>query len=157
MPGKIWKPEPARDLPDGFVLFDGYCHVCSGGVQFLLQRDKDQQFTYVPCQSPWGYEIMARYGIDRDFAETFAFVDKGRILFKSDAALAIMRRLPYWRWTGMGWVIPRFIRDPLYDLLARNRYNWFGKRQVCMTLPPGAKARFVTEPPKSSFRPLGSI
>lgn len=157
MPGKTWKPEPAPDLPDGLVLFDGYCHVCSGGVQFLLARDKDHHFAYVPCQSPWGYEIMARYGIDRDFAESFAFVDNGRILFKSDAAIAIMRRLPYWRWAGMGWIIPRFIRDPLYDVLARNRYKWFGKRQSCMILPPGATARFLTEIPKDNIKSLGSI
>lgn len=149
MPGKTWTSQPAADLPDGLVLFDGFCHVCSGGVQFLLKRDKDQHFTYVPCQSPWGYEIMARFGIDRDFAESFAFVDKGRILFKSDAVLAIAQRLPWWRWAGIGWIVPRFIRDPLYDLLARNRYKWFGKRDSCMILPPGAAARFVTEPPRS--------
>ena len=147
MPRTNWTPQPAADLPDGLVLFDGYCHVCSGSVQLLLKRDRQQQFAYVPCQSPWGHQIMARYGIDRDFAESFAFIDKGRILFKSDAAIAIARRLPYWRWAGIGRIIPRFIRDPLYDLLARNRYKWFGKRDQCLVLPPEVKARFFTEAP----------
>ena len=140
-------PEPAPDLPDGLLLFDGYCHVCSGSVHFLLARDRTGIFTYVPCQSPWGDEIMARFDIDRDFAESFAFVDKGMILFKSDAAIAALRRLPHWRWAGIGWIIPRFIRDPLYDILARNRYKWFGKRDQCLVLPPGVKARFLTEAP----------
>jgi predicted DCC family thiol-disulfide oxidoreductase YuxK len=147
MPRTNWSPQPAPDLPDGLVVFDGYCHVCSGAVRFLLTRDRAGQFAYVPCQSPWGYEIMDRFGIDRDFAESFAVVDKGMILFKSDAAIAAARRLPYWRWTGVARIIPRFIRDPLYDLLARNRYKWFGKRDQCMVLPPGVKARFYTEAP----------
>jgi predicted DCC family thiol-disulfide oxidoreductase YuxK len=144
---KTWKSVPAPDLPDGFLLFDGYCHVCSGSVRFLLTRDRTQQFTYVPCQSPWGREIMDRFGIDRDFAETFAFVDKGRILFQSDAAIAALSRLPFWRWATLFRHLPRALRDWAYDLLARNRYKWFGKRDQCMVLPPGIKARFLTEAP----------
>ncbi|WP_119390326.1 thiol-disulfide oxidoreductase DCC family protein [Taklimakanibacter lacteus] len=142
-----WTPQPAPDLPDGLLLFDGYCHVCSGAVHFLLARDRTGIFAYVPCQSPWGNELMARFGIDRDFAESFAFVDKGMMLFKSDAAITALRRLPYWRWAGIAWLLPRFIRDPLYDLLARNRHNWFGKRDQCLALPQGVKARFFTEAP----------
>jgi predicted DCC family thiol-disulfide oxidoreductase YuxK len=130
------------------LLFDGLCHVCSGSVRFLLLRDHRQQFTYVPCQSPWGYEIMARFGIDRDFAESFAFVDKGQILFKSDAAIAAAIRVPRWRWVGLFRLVPRALRDRAYDLLARNRYNWFGKRDSCLVLPPGLRGRFVTEAPK---------
>jgi len=147
MPMKAWKPEPAADLPDGLVLFDGFCHVCSGAVQFALPRDRNNQLSYVPCQSPWGDELTARFGIDRAFPETFAFVDKGQMLFKSDAGIALLRRLPFWRWIGIAWLIPRIIRDPVYDILARNRYKWFGKRDVCMALPPGVKARFLTEAP----------
>lgn len=147
-----WKPAPAPDLPDGLLLFDGLCHVCSGGVRFLVERDHRQQFTYVPCQSPWGNEIMERFGIDRDFAESFAFVDKGRILFKSDAAIAAACRLPAWRWVGIAKVLPRFIRDYLYDVLARNRYKWFGKRDTCLVLSPETRARFFTEAPAGSPR-----
>lgn len=144
---KTWKPVPAADLPDGLLLFDGFCHVCSGSVRFLLVRDRTQQFTYVPCQSPWGEKITERYGIDRDFAETFAFVDKGRILFQSDAGIVALSRLPGWRWAALFRYVPRALRDWAYDLLARNRYKWFGKRDVCMALPPGVRARFVTEAP----------
>jgi predicted DCC family thiol-disulfide oxidoreductase YuxK len=147
MPGPDWTPRPAADLPDGLLLFDGYCHVCSGTVRFFLIHDRASVFTYVPCQSPWGDELMARFGIDRDFAETFAFVDKGRMLFKSDAGIAALRRLPFWRWVGIARFVPRFIRDTIYDLLARNRYKWFGKRDVCMALPPGMRGRFLTEDP----------
>ena len=144
---KDWKPQPAVDLPDGLLLFDGYCHVCSGSVRFLLLRDHTRQFTYVPCQSPWGYEIMARFGIDRDFAESFAFVDREGILFKSDAGIAALSRLPAWRWIAVFRYVPRMLRDWAYDILARNRYNWFGKRDTCLVLPPGTQARLLTEPP----------
>ncbi|WP_162918456.1 thiol-disulfide oxidoreductase DCC family protein [Taklimakanibacter deserti] len=144
---KDWKPVPAADLPDGLLLFDGLCHVCSGSVRFLLERDHTQQFTYVPCQSPWGNEIMGRFGIDRDFAESFAFVDKGQILFKSDAAIAAASRLRAWRWISLLRYVPRALRDWAYDILARNRYNWFGKRDTCLVLPPETRARFLTEAP----------
>jgi predicted DCC family thiol-disulfide oxidoreductase YuxK len=90
---------------------------------------------------------MARFGIDRDFAESFAFVEDGRIRFKSDAAIAAAIRLPYWRWVGVAKLIPRFIRNYLYDVLARNRYKWFGKRDTCLILPPETRARFLTEAP----------
>lgn len=143
-----WKPKPAADLPDGLLLFDGYCHICSGSVRFLLVRDHAQHFTYVPCQSPWGFEIMERFGIDRDFAESFAFVDKGQILFKSDAGIAALSRLPYWRWIALLRYLPRALRDRAYDIMARNRYKWFGKRDQCMVLPPGMQARFRTEVPE---------
>jgi predicted DCC family thiol-disulfide oxidoreductase YuxK len=146
---KDWKPMPAADLPDGLLLFDGYCHVCSGSVRFFLLRDLTQQFTYVPCQSPWGNEIMARFGIDRDFAETFAFVDRGRIQFKSDAGIAAMSRLPSWRWIAFLRHVPRALRDWAYDVMARNRYKWFGKRDQCMVLPPGMHGRFRTEAPEN--------
>jgi predicted DCC family thiol-disulfide oxidoreductase YuxK len=145
---KDWKPVPAADLPDGLLLFDGYCHVCSGSVRFLLVRDRAQQFTYVPCQSPWGYQIMERFGIDRDFAESFAFVDKGQILFKSDAGIAALSRLPFWLWIAFLRYVPRTFRDWIYDILARNRYKWFGKRDQCMVLPPGVSGRFRTEAPQ---------
>jgi predicted DCC family thiol-disulfide oxidoreductase YuxK len=144
---KDWTPTPAADLPDGLLLFDGFCHVCSGSVRFFLLRDRSRQFTYVPCQSPWGNEIMERFGIDRDFAETFAFVDKGHILFKSDAGIAALGRLPAWRWIALFRFVPRALRDGIYDLLARNRYKWFGKRDQCMILPPGIEGRFMTEVP----------
>lgn len=144
-----WKPKPAADLPDGLLLFDGYCHVCSGSVRFLLVRDHVQHFTYVPCQSPWGYQIMERFGIDRGFAESFAFVDKGQILFKSDAGITALSRLPFWRWTAVLRYLPRALRDRAYDIMARNRYKWFGKRDQCMVLPPGMQARFRTEAPGS--------
>lgn len=150
MPKTSWLPEPAADLPDGLLLFDGYCHICSGSVRFALIRDKTHQFTYVPCQSPWGYELMARYGIDRDFPETFGFVDGGRMLFKSDAAIASAACLPWWGWVKIFWLLPRGLRDALYDFTARNRYRWFGKRSVCMALPEGATARFLTEAPARS-------
>jgi predicted DCC family thiol-disulfide oxidoreductase YuxK len=147
MPKTSWQPEPAADLPDGLLLFDGYCHICSGSVRFAILRDTSHQFTYVPCQSPWGYELMARFGIDPDFPETFGFVDKGRMLFKSDAAIASAARLPWWGWVRIFTIVPRTIRDALYDFTARNRYRWFGKRTVCMALPGGVTARFLTEAP----------
>jgi predicted DCC family thiol-disulfide oxidoreductase YuxK len=126
----------AAQSPHGLVLFDGVCVLCSAGCRFVDKRDRRRYFRYVPIQQAEGRTIAAQLGIDPDRPDSFAFVAKGRGYVKSEAALRIARELPWWRWTWIFHLVPRFIRDAIYDLVARNRYRWFGRRDVCM-LPAG--------------------
>jgi predicted DCC family thiol-disulfide oxidoreductase YuxK len=89
-------------------------------------------FRYLPMQSLEGRRIAASLGIDPDQPNTFAYIANGVASQKSDAAIRILHELPGWRWTSSLRLIPRTIRDAVYDLIARNRYRWFGRYDRCV-------------------------
>jgi predicted DCC family thiol-disulfide oxidoreductase YuxK len=117
--------------PHGLILFDGVCVLCSRGCRFVNRRDRRGYFRYVPIQHAEGREISAQLGIDPDRPDSFVFVAKGRASVKSEAALRIARELPWWGWTSALLLVSRPIRDTIYDFIARNRYRWFGRTEVC--------------------------
>jgi predicted DCC family thiol-disulfide oxidoreductase YuxK len=119
------------DSAHGLILFDGVCVLCSRGCQFVSRRDRRDYFRYLPIQSPEGRLIAGQLGIDPDRPETFAFLAGGHGYVKSDALLLIARELARWRGTWLAHWVPRSVRDPIYDFVARNRYKWFGRREVC--------------------------
>jgi predicted DCC family thiol-disulfide oxidoreductase YuxK len=127
--------------PHGLILFDGVCVLCSRGCRFVNRRDRRGYFRYVPIQQAEGRTLAGQLGIDPDAPKSFAFVADGQGYVKSEAALRIARELPYWRWVGIFLLVPRFIRDAVYDLVARNRYRWFGKTDTCAL--PTADRRWV--------------
>jgi predicted DCC family thiol-disulfide oxidoreductase YuxK len=138
-----WQPRPAGDLPDGLILFDGVCVMCSGVVNFVLRRDAARHFRFLAIQSEAGKVLAHRFGIDLLNPETFAVVRNGELLFKSEAALAIAQKLPGWRWTWPVRALPRGLRDFIYDRVARSRYRLFGKRETCLMPTSDIKARFI--------------
>ena len=83
-----WKPKAIDGVPDGLVLFDGVCVLCSGWVQFLIERDRDQFFRFTPIQSPYGRALAQRLGIDAEAPQTNAVIIGGRAYFKVDSAIA---------------------------------------------------------------------
>jgi predicted DCC family thiol-disulfide oxidoreductase YuxK len=118
--------------PYGLLLFDGVCVLCSSGCRFVSERDHRRYFRYVPIQSQEGRPLALQLGIDPDNPKSFAFVADGSGHVKSDAVLRIARELPGWRWIWAFHYLPRPLRDVVYDLVARNRYTWFGRRERCM-------------------------
>jgi predicted DCC family thiol-disulfide oxidoreductase YuxK len=119
-------------LPDGLVLIDGLCVLCSASFRFVAVRDSDRLFTFAPVQSAFGSAAARAIGIDPEQPDSFAVVIGGRALQKSDGAIAILRKLPGWRWTAGLLAIPRPLRDWAYDRIARNRYRLFGRLESCM-------------------------
>jgi predicted DCC family thiol-disulfide oxidoreductase YuxK len=118
------------------IIFDGYCHVCSGWVRFLSRHRIDPPFELIPMQSAAGRALLADHGIDPDDPSTFLVLDQGHEFTQSDATLHVIAALgSLWRIVHVARVIPRRWRDALYQLLARNRYRWFGRRSTCH-LPP---------------------
>jgi predicted DCC family thiol-disulfide oxidoreductase YuxK len=122
------------DSPHGLILFDGVCVLCSRGCGFVSKRDRRGYFRFVPMQMAEGRPLAEQLGINPDRPDSFAFVANGHAYVKSEAVLRIARELPRWQWTWLFHFIPRVIRDEIYDLVARNRYRWFGRRDAC-TLP----------------------
>jgi predicted DCC family thiol-disulfide oxidoreductase YuxK len=131
-----WKPRAGEDVPDGLILFDGVCVLCSRWVRFVLARDRAERFRFVPIQSPYGRSLAAAWQIDPENPETNAVVLRGRVYFKSDATLRALAVLPRWWWVRALIVVPPRLRDWLYDLIAGNRYTLFGKTETCRA--PGA-------------------
>src|SRR6266404_4271668 len=113
--------------PHGLILFDGVCVLCSRGCRFVSKRDRRGYFRFVPIQLAEGRPLAEQLGIDPDHPDSFAFLANGRAYVKSEAVLRIARELPRWQWTWIFQFIPRVIRDAIYDLVARNRYRWFGR------------------------------
>src|SRR6266446_5964259 len=118
--------------PHGLILFDGVCVLCSRGCRFVSKRDRRGYFRFVPIQLAEGRPLAEQLGIDPDRPDSFALVANGQAYVKSEAVLRIARELPRWRWTWVFHFIPRVIRDAIYDLVARNRYRWFGRRDACI-------------------------
>ena len=118
--------------PHGLILFDGVCVLCSRGCRFASKRDRRGYCRFAPIQFAEGRPLAEQLGIDPDHPDSFAFLANGRAYVKSEAVLRIARELPRWQWTWIFQFIPRVIRDAIYDLVARNRYRWFGRRDACI-------------------------
>lgn len=138
-----WSPQPAPDEPDGLILFDGVCVFCSRWVRFVIDHDLAGRFSFTTIQSDRGRALAACFGIDPETPQTNAVVWNGRIHFKSDAALTVLGQLPATRPLAFLKSVPRFIRDPAYDLIARNRYRIFGRTGICMVPSAADRARFL--------------
>ena len=138
-----WRSVPCTDVPDGTILFDGVCVLCSAWFRFVTRRDPAVRFRFAAIQGPYGRRQAARLGLDPDAPETNAVVVGGRAYFRSDAAIEVLHRLPGWRWVPLLRAVPRPLRDRLYDVVARNRYRLFGRTDVCMVPAPELRRHLV--------------
>jgi predicted DCC family thiol-disulfide oxidoreductase YuxK len=129
------------------IVYDGVCVLCSRTIRFIATHDRAANFRFVPLQSPFGRQLADRVGISLDDPESFVAILGGTATFRSDAALGILARLPGFAWTRVLRVIPRPLRDNIYNLIARNRYRWFGRYDQCRLPPPNLAARVIQDVP----------
>jgi predicted DCC family thiol-disulfide oxidoreductase YuxK len=133
-------------LPQGriIVFFDGYCHLCSGVVRFLLARDKNRMFLFAPLQGSTASEMLGLHPEQQAKPESLLVLDQGRLRKESDAVLHIVRNMPgLWRILIILFLIPAPLRNWVYRFIACRRYRWFGKHQSCMLPEPGHENRFL--------------
>lgn len=134
-----------NSLPSGHpvIFFDGVCNLCNKTVDFVVRKDTAHIFRFAALQSDFARTIPGLKSINLDNPESFVLYKNGEILQKSDAALAVAKELkrPYSLAYSLRF-IPKNIRDDVYDLIARNRYRWFGKKESC---------RIPTEEERSLF------
>lgn len=127
------------------IVFDGVCNLCNGTVQFVLKRDAGGLFRFASVQGEAGAALVRAAGYDPDNPSTFLLVEEGEAHEKSDAVIRILKKLKT-PWPAIGAVfafVPRFLRNPVYSLVARNRYRLFGRREHCMVPAPEVRARFL--------------
>lgn len=126
------------------VLFDGVCNLCSSSVQFILKKDQKDQFLFGSLQGDAGQEYLKKFNLPADAFNSFMLVEGETLYTSSTAALRMLKHL------GGGWkllygfiVTPKFIRDAVYNWIAKNRYKWFGKKDACWMPTPALKAKFL--------------
>ncbi|WP_374172777.1 thiol-disulfide oxidoreductase DCC family protein [Flavobacterium tructae] len=135
------------DLPANkkIVLFDGICNLCNSAVQFIIKHDKKDIFRFVALQSELGISICKHLGIS--FAKMdsiLLFNPDSAYFYKSSAVIAIAKEFGgLWRLSEIFRIVPIFISDRIYDYVAKNRYNWYGKKESCMIPSPELKAKFL--------------
>lgn len=114
------------------ILFDGVCNLCNDSVQFIIKRDPNGHFKFASLQSEVGQKLLSPFGAEKEM-NSFILIENDRIYMKSSAALRVCNKLSgFWILFSIFWVVPSFIRNFLYDIVAKNRYKWFGKKKaVC--------------------------
>ena len=126
------------------ILFDGVCNLCNGFVNFVIARDPAGRFQFGPLQSPAAQRLLGSIDSREPWPDSMVFVENGRVWTRSAAALRVARGLTFpWPLAYACIVVPRPLRDWIYNRVARNRYRWFGKRAVCMLPTPELRARFI--------------
>ena len=121
------------------ILFDGVCNLCSGAVQFIIKRDKKNIFQFSSLQSEYGQAVLKNFNLQHSGLSSFVLYTDGKIFTKSTAAFMVVRTLtgPIKLLYGLI-IIPKFIRDIVYDIISKYRYNWFGQKSTCW-LPDTSK------------------
>lgn len=137
---KGWTPS------DRVVIFDGVCVMCNAGVDFLIRQDRNKQFKYAALQSDSGQALARRYGAPSDLS-TMIYIEEEKAYIQSEAVLRIGRRLGL-ATAGLSQIalltVPRAVRDWMYrNLLAKYRYDIFGKKDQCRLVEPGMEDRFL--------------
>ena len=126
------------------LLFDGICNLCNGWVQFVIRHDPAGKFRFAALQSAKGQQLLKQYGLPHEHFTTLVLIENGQVYTRSSAALRIAKQLSgAWPMLYGFAVVPAFLRDGVYNLVAGNRYAWFGKQESCMLPTPELKARFL--------------
>ena len=127
------------------ILFDGVCHLCNASVEFVIQHDKKDIFRFVAIQSDLGTAIIKHIGIDSKNIDSIVLYEPGvAYYYKSTAALEIVKDLSgLFHYASLFRIIPTFLRNPIYDYVATNRYKWYGKQDSCMIPKPEMENRFL--------------
>jgi len=126
------------------ILFDGVCNFCNATINFILERDKEGLFRFAPQQSEKGREILEQQGRAESDLNALVFIDENELLEGMDAVIGISRYMKgYSAISRLLRFLPRKVTHAAYALVARNRYSWFGKREVCRMPDPGEQHRFL--------------
>jgi predicted DCC family thiol-disulfide oxidoreductase YuxK len=132
------------DYNYSLILFDGVCNFCNSSVNFIIKRDKKNIFRFSSLQSETGQKCLSEYNFSHTEFDTIILIEKGELYNRSAAALRIAKSISgIWKLFYIFIIIPRPIRNYFYDLLSRNRYKWFGKRDACRIPSESEKEKFL--------------
>lgn len=125
-------------------MFDGVCNLCSSSVQFILKKDKKDQFLFGSLQGAAGQLYLQKYQLAPNSFHSFMLIEGDKLYTRSSAALRMLKHIGGpWGWLYACMIVPRFIRDAVYNFIAKNRYKWFGKKEACWVPTPALKEKFL--------------
>jgi predicted DCC family thiol-disulfide oxidoreductase YuxK len=127
------------------ILFDGVCNLCNSAVDFIIKRDKKNRFKFSSLQDNSVRKLLNESNLQEGYLDSIILIRGDKIYFKSRAALEISKNLSgFWPLFYTLILIPAFVRDPLYEWIARNRYKWFGKKSTCRLPTEEEKSKFLS-------------
>lgn len=127
------------------VLFDGVCNLCNQAVDFIIRKDKNNNFKVGALQDSLVKDLLKTYTINEDYLDSLILIQGDEVFYKSSAALRIAKDLGgFWQVLYIGILLPRSLRDSIYDWIGRNRYKWFGKKETCRLPSPEEKEKFIS-------------
>ena len=132
------------DKYEHVIAFDGICNFCNRFVNFVMDRDASKKFRFGTLQSEPAQLLLTELQLPTEDFETFILLEHGQVFTKSTAALRIFKQLGgLWPTLYIFWLVPKPIRDAVYSIIARNRYQWMGKTETCRVPTPADHQRFV--------------
>ena len=126
------------------ILFDGVCNLCDSTIQKIIELDKKNIFKFASLQSEFGQDFLKKHQLNEEEFQSMILIDGENFYTKSDAALRIGKELGgIYSIAGFFLVVPKFIRNSVYDFIAKNRYKWFGKKESCWIPTPELQEKFI--------------
>jgi len=126
------------------VIFDGFCNLCNGAVDLIIRYDPNHRFLFTANQHEAGKDLLKKFDKAPESVSTIYLVEGDQIYERSSAALRIAHKMSFpFPLFGIAWIVPDFIRDPIYNFIAKNRYRWMGKKETCRMPSPEERAKFL--------------
>jgi predicted DCC family thiol-disulfide oxidoreductase YuxK len=134
-----------NEVASSIILFDGVCNFCNSSVNFIIKHDKKNSFHFAQLQSKVGEQLLSRFNEKKSDPDTIILIENGKLYKRSDAILRISKNLNglYFLFYGL-LIIPRSLRDGVYNYIANNRYKWFGKKDICLIPKPELRSKFIS-------------
>ncbi len=127
------------------ILFDGVCNLCNGFVRFVIKHDKKNVFKFVSLQSDFTQQLLQKNNLNTAELKSIILFQNEKLFTRSTAALKIFKELNSgWKLIYAFIIIPKFIRDAVYNIIAKNRYRWFGKTDSCMIPTDELQEKFLS-------------
>ena len=126
------------------ILFDGVCNLCNSSVQHVIRHDPKEIFKFASLQGEAGKQLLKQYDLSVNDMNSFVLIQDNTAYTRSTAALFVAKRLTGISKLLYGFIIvPPFIRNAVYNMIAKNRYKWFGKKEACMIPTASLQSRFL--------------